>query len=281
MTPIMPEGPEVKRMVADLQAVSGKTIQTTVVVSGRYSRGVIHNIEKLDGAVVEKIISKGKLIVFYMRGEEQFCVLSTMGMTGWWVCLKDVDHAWSKHRRLELQFTDGTSAVFFDQRNFGTFKVVSPNEAKRKMAELGPDILAEPSEWWSIGLDEFTLRLALFGKRQTIAEALMDQRVCSGCGNYIRADALYLARVSPIINAAILTDAQIQNIWKAMHLIATSSLANEAPFADLTNLKGSRIDSHGFSNLCYGQTQTPTGGEVQSYVDSNGRTVWYSPSEQH
>lgn len=277
----MPEGPEVKRIAKALQRLEGKIIAKAEVVSGRYKRG-IHDLERLSNVRLEAVLSKGKLLTLQVKNAtEPFAILSTMGMTGWWVILDKPDHEWDKHRRIELQFSDGTVAAFFDPRNFGTFKVVSYTEAKRKQAELGPDILTE-SDLWSVAIPEFTIRMKRFGKNQNLAEALLDQRISSGCGNYIRADAMYLARMSPFRAVSKMTDSDIRRIWVAMHFIGTASSLNEAPPIEL-NEHGSiikKLVADEFQNLCYHGKETPTGGVIENYTDSDGRTVWYSPKEQ-
>lgn len=272
----MPEGPEVKRVAEGLQALEGKTIKQALVVSGRYVRGMVHDIERLNGTRLEQLSVKGKLIVFHLRSHEPFAVLSTLGMTGWWVVLKEKDHEWDKYRRIELQFDDGTVAAFFDPRNFGTFRVVSFAESKRKMAELGPDILTERGHWESIAFPDFLTRVRRFAKAQTLAEALLDQRISSGCGNYIRAEAMYLARFSPHRLMSSLTELELRKIWQAMHEVATASYQNRA----LPQSLGAANPEGEFNHLVYGQEVSPHGMEIKSFMDSNGRTVWWSPEEQ-
>lgn len=272
----MPEGPEVKRVAEGLQALEGKTIKQALVVSGRYVRGMVHDIERLNGTRLEQLSVKGKLIVFHLRSHEPFAVLSTLGMTGWWVVLKEKDHEWDKYRRIELQFDDGTVAAFFDPRNFGTFRVVSFAESKRKQAELGPDILTPKELWASIALPDFIKRVRRFGKNMELAETLLDQRIVSGCGNYIRADAMYLARFSPHRVVAAMRDDELKKIWVAMHTIAAHSFLDKEPPTEF----GKEPNDGTFINICYGREMTPTGGKVESFSDSNGRTVWYSPEEQ-
>lgn len=258
----MPEGPEVKRVAETLAKLEGKTITKGLVVSGRYLRGAIHGLDEIVGMKLDRVAVKGKLITLYLRGSEPLAILNTLGMSGWWTVFKEQDPEFDTHRRIELQFDDGSVAVFFDPRNFGTFKVVSHAEAKRKQAELGPDIMTE-EKLWSFVVPEFLTRVKRFAKDQTLAEGLLDQRICSGCGNYIRADAMYQARFSPLRRMSELTEADLRRIWDAMHKVAHES---------------ARADE--YVPLCYGQKQTPTGGTVESYSDSDGRTVWWSPKEQ-
>lgn len=259
----MPEGPEVKRIAEALSKLEGKTITKGLVVSGRYLRGAIHGLDSIVGMRLDRVAVKGKLITFYLRGGEPRAILSTLGMSGWWTVFDKQEPAFDAHRRIEIEFDDGTVAAFFDPRNFGTFKVVSHAEAKRKQAELGPDILTPEKLWDMAAVPEFITRAKRFSKDQTVAEALLDQRICSGCGNYIRADAMYLARLSPHRRMSELSEVELRKIWAAMHKIAAESESVEE-----------------YKPLVYGQKQTPTGGTVESFSDNTGRTVWWSPKEQ-
>ena len=266
----MPEGPEVRKMAESLEQLEGKYIARAKVVSGRYKRGAIHDLEKLQASKISRVLVKGKLITFNLQNtSEPFAVLSTMGMTGWWVVLAQKDHEWDKYRRIEIEFDDGTIAAFFDPRNFGTFRVVSSFEAKRKQAELGPDILTSPSLWAAITYPEFVSRIKRFGRHLTLAEAIIDQRIASGCGNYIRADAMYLAKLNPNLYITKMDDAQLQLIWKCMHEVAKASYTDKAV-----------IGEGKFENLVYSKELSPIGCKIESFSDSNDRTVWYSPTEQ-
>lgn len=277
----IPEGPEVKRMVENLQVLEGKAITSVKIASGRYSRGMSHDADRLVGAQLTQVLAKGKLIVFHLRKGEPFAATSTLGMTGRWVVLKEMDSSYlDKYRRIELKFEDGTVAAFFDARNFGTFKVVSFAEAKRKQAELGPDILTEPRSWAAIALPEFIARVKRFAKKQTLADGLLDQRICSGCGIYIRSDALYLARFSPYRMLAEMNDVELTCIWRALHIIAVHALLDEVPPISINAFPYARKAGREFSHLTYQQNESPTGAVIETFFDREQRPGWWSPNEQ-
>jgi formamidopyrimidine-DNA glycosylase len=253
-----------------LADLTGRTITSARVVSGRYMRTAISDLSDLDGAKIDEVIVKGKLIVIHVTaGDHQFAVLSTLGMTGWWFKESEMDPKLAKYVRIRLSFADGDAAVFMDARNFGTFKVTSRAMARAKLGELGPDILT-PREQWETTLADFRTRVKRFGRNQTLAEGLLDQRISSGCGNYIRADAMYWAKLSPHLPMSELTDEQTFAIWEAMHVIAVFSVRDESPLE-----KG-----ESFHHLAYHQDLSPNGNLIESYLDKNDRTVWYCPAEQ-
>ena len=53
-----------------------------------------------------------------------------------------------------------------------------------------------------------------------IASALLDQTVASGCGNYIRAEVLYLAGISPFKKLEELKEKELDLIWNLMQQVA-------------------------------------------------------------
>ncbi|NDC39239.1 MAG: hypothetical protein EBZ48_14540 [Proteobacteria bacterium] len=100
-------------------------------------------------------------------------------MTGSWSTQE------TKHSRVVFQMSDGVKVYFNDQRNFGTLKMVpGRQELVKKLQSLGPDMLSE-----AVSDARFTECLM---KRPdwTLAEAVMDQSLISGVGNYVKAESL-------------------------------------------------------------------------------------------
>ena len=65
-------------------------------------------------------------------------------------------------------------------------------KAAHDIAKLGPEVLDG-----SVTASQIAQRLAAFPRR-VIADALLDQHVIAGLGNYLRADILFVARVNPL-----------------------------------------------------------------------------------
>jgi len=229
----------------------GKQLTSIHVLSGRYTKKSIENLSKPVGEEVVEIDVKGKLIVIYFRN---CAILSTAGMSGEWV----VEPVERKFKRIELKVKDSEGAestfVFADQRNFGTFKVVKLSEADAKLMELGPDIMngdeAPPT---------FFQRVKRFGGCQTLAEGIMDQRIAAGVGNYIRAEAMYIADEHPFQPITSLPEERLAKVWKAAHQVAHEAFRLQ----------------HEYRDLCYRRERTDEGYAVSSASDRNGRTVWY------
>ena len=185
----MPEGPEVKRIGHDLsQKISGKSIRSIEIVSGRYTKKPIVGWDQMINALPTKIVGVGVhgkfLYILTSSGYNMWC---TLGMTGQWSDQR------TKHTRIKIQTSTNNSVYYNDQRNFGTIKFVyGPNKLKKKLQALGPDMLTE-----DLGPDEFVSCLRR-KESWNITKALMDQTVIAGVGNYIKAEALWLAGLNPL-----------------------------------------------------------------------------------
>lgn len=238
------------------------------MISGRYTRSKITDFARLNGATIDQLIVKGKLLVLMLRDTESFSILSTLGMTGWWYRMSWTT-ALKKHARVVLELDDGSLLVYCDSRNFGTFKVTTLEAANTKLGSLGPDIMT-PESRWPPALQEFLTRVHRFAKKQTVAEGLMDQRIVAGVGNYIRADALYLATMSPLRPMQSLSEQELNKLWRAAHIISM------AAYDDTHPIEADR----GFDCLCYAKKLSPKNEPIEAFVDKNKRTVWWCPSEQ-
>lgn len=231
----------------------GKRLASINVLSGRYIKKIIENLSKPINEDVLEINVKGKLIVIYFRNS---AILATAGMAGLWTT-GETEH---RFKRIELQVIGKDNTIekytFCDQRNFGTFRVVAPSDANAKLMALGPDIFDGP-------LVPHILfdRLSRYGKKQLLCEALMDQRIFCGVGNYIRAEALFIAKLDPQMPAMELTAPQAALLWQSIHQVAVSAF----------KLK------HKYVDLCYRRQMTDDQRKVTKFIDSNGRTMWYVP----
>ena len=67
------------------------------------------------------------------------------------------------------------------------------------------------------------MRLAMF-PRQVIADALLDQHVIAGLGNFLRADILLLAKVNPLRKICTLSQSGLLQIAKACKTLTLRSV---------------------------------------------------------
>ena len=268
----MPEAAEVRQLTTKLSSVVGEAIIGVDVLSGRYVRSPIAGLSKLHGFRITGVACKGKLLFFKLEHATSSLMptlyaLSTLGMAGWWFH-QAPSLPTPKPARLRLALARGgelTYLYFVDPRNFGTFKLVNTAGLNTKLAELGPDIL-EHSTIPELAID----RLQRYGRKRTIAEVMLDQRVFCGVGNYLRADGMYEAGVDPRTPALELSRDALGSLW-----LATSSVA----YAALHGRGIGNVTAF-FVNPCYGRKVDNHGNSIESYEDRNGRTIWWCPAKQ-
>tara|TARA_A100001015_G_C14800676_1_gene636799 strand:- start:120 stop:716 length:597 start_codon:yes stop_codon:yes gene_type:complete len=188
----MPEGPEVKYLVDKLnRKLKNKVLKKINIKGGRYMKhGPPKNFNKFIKELplkIESVNCKGKFIYFNFI-DSDFSMWNTLGMSGWWINNDE------KHSNLEFIYDD--KVIYFnDVRNFGTFTFCNKNNLDKKLNTLGADILNE--------IDEFEIFKKRIDRKRNdafIASAILDQKVSAGVGNYIRAEALYVAKISPLLN---------------------------------------------------------------------------------
>jgi endonuclease-8 len=192
----MPEGPEINRYAAILaNYFYDNRINDIKVLSGRYTKKPIDGLDQIRFPItVTDIGTKGKFL--YIELSNGWFLFITHGMSGSWTydgLLKEThyDAFDARHNRIEFKTPKG-SIYYNDYRNFGTFHVIMEREQlEAKLRSLGADILDD-----NITETMFYERMIKKGNKK-IGELLMDQKLISGIGNYLRADILWYAKISP------------------------------------------------------------------------------------
>ena len=264
----MPEGPETLRYTNYLRrAMEGNILTNVNIVSGRYTKKPIQGLEYIQ--FPERVYSvdcKGKFIYAVLNSGT--CMFSTLGMSGGWY------YKPTKHNRVVLEFAEG-QAYFNDVRNFGTLKFV-PNvdELNKKLSSLGPDMLSS-----HVSDSLFEERL-LRKNKKTIVEALMDQSVISGVGNYIKSDSLWLAKISPFRIVETLSQKEIRNLKNSIiNVMQTSYNMKGATILSYKNPDGSDGD-YGSRFVVYNSKRDPLNNDVIKVLTPDGRSTYWVPEVQ-
>ena len=267
----MPEGPEVKRNTDFLnRELSGKLFEKLEILSGRYkTHGPFVGFEKMVGKmlVVSKVCCKGKFI--YFQFQDGASLWSTLGMSASW------QKKQTKHSRLRIKTTYGNEVFFNDIRNFGTLKyVTTEKELNEKLNTLGPDVLSS-----YVDTELFKKRLDKKPK-WSIAKALMNQTVVSGIGNYLKAEILYAAKISPHRLCKDLTIKEIELIAEKSFEITNASYqsggATIMTYRDENNEKG--LYSRRF--MVYNHKTDPKGNKVIKETTTDKRSTYWVPEIQ-
>jgi formamidopyrimidine-DNA glycosylase len=267
----MPEGPEVKIIAEGIAHVlTNKTITKVSILSGRYKKKAPDGWDELQSALPLKVVGAGchGKFIFALFENERY-LWSTLGMTGSW------NPHESKHARIKIETLEGDVLYYNDMRNFGTLKfVIGKNAMVKKLKSLGPDLLSQ-----DVSTDDF--KKALLAKpKDTIAQTLMNQKLICGVGNYVKAEALYHARISPHRETQSLTDDEFARLNDACKKVLRDSY----------DMGGSTIRSYytfdgkqgGYSEqFCvYGRKTDPMGNDVVKEETKDKRTTHWVPKLQ-
>lgn len=205
---MLQENHRVQLTATRLQPLVGLGV-ASIKFNGRYSRGDV-NVD-CHGSSIARITSKGLYLVLHL--ENKMAVMSTLGQGEWTTRNKDAEDLESQFDRARITLSSGDTLVFTDKQNFGVLKYVTLREMKRKLAELGPDILTPQWLWHAVSIPEFKARIRRFGKNMTVAEAVMDQRIMAGGNQHI---AAVLAQTRPGLTkraVANLDEEEMSALW--------------------------------------------------------------------
>ena len=111
-----------------------------------------------------------------------------------------------------------------------------------------------------------------------IADVLLNQKVLAGVGNYIRADALYLSKISPYRRIKDLSDKEITILLKNIKKVITRSYNCQLKIA-LGEYDYKRMTSC-YKFYVYSRKTTAKGEKVDHAKMKNDRTIWWVPSVQ-
>lgn len=272
----MPEGPEVKNLVSWLNKdLKNKELINIKILSGRYKRhGDPKNLSIINYPIkVEKVACHGKFIYWTFKKSE-IVFFITLGMSGWFVYNND------KYNNIEFKFSD-FKIYFNDFRNFGTLIICNKQQLEKKLNQLGPDILDEKNNY-----QLFINRLNRKRNDTTIGGAIMDQKVSAGVGNYIRSEALYIAKLPPFKEISKISEDKLRELWDILRQVGwfyynekkgkkLKIINNKYKIINLYKKNGPSKYKPGKGYfLVYRQNTDPYGKEVLT-DKINGRTVHY------
>lgn len=287
----MPEGVEVKLSAENIgPLVEGK--QVGIVMPGEKSRyasdppeglndflasfrKTLDNKIGIEECKVVNVKTRGKFMYWeFSNGWYMFC---TFGMTGQWspkagkhVCLNIRLHDYG-HDEFQV-----SNIYFNDPRHFGTIKFVKgEDQLKDKLSELGWDPLQDDLTKYSGWL---TGELSKTSK--PIGQILMDQALFAGVGNYIRAEALYLAKMSPWTPACLVSKDNAHALFQACIDVMQTSYQYQG--ATIQTYKTAYGEEGRYSSCfkVYGKKTDPLGNKVTKEDTPDKRTIHWCPDVQ-
>ena len=303
----MPEGPEVSIIREGLSKLLEGSIITKFEITekSRYHKkhpdGYNNFNEKLP-LIVKEIASKGKLIYFEFvdSSNNSIFLLNTLGLSGGWF------HTPKKNSGIKITYMSPanssttntqpqeTEIWFDDQRHFATFKFIDNiSDIQDALRKLGPDMMfgiAKKHGQFSnnnninpeITPELFINRLRKYGTKnnKNITELLMEQKVISGIGNYLKCEGLYNSRISPWAKINNLTDENLMVLYNSLRANITRSYkvggASIRHYSDINDVKG----EFEYDMQVYGKKNCPNGSTIKHEDTPDKRTTYWCPSIQ-
>jgi len=234
----MPEVLEVKKYKDFLKnKFKNNNINSINILNGRYKKhGPFNYYKDLVKRLPFKVLSidtKGKFL--YMKLSNNFIITFTLGLSGGWVYKNNSNRYYfpmlvdylenydiKKYKKnalnhLNVEFVmDVGTIYFFDMLSFGTIKILtSEDELKKKLDSLAHDIMDEDLTF-ELFKDQIIKTRNL---NKYIGNVLVNQKVISGLGNYLRSDILWLSKIIPFRLVKDLSDNDLNIIYSNARLL--------------------------------------------------------------
>ena len=234
----MPEGPEIFLASRAVHAaVAQQPIELTLLHPALKPQA-----RALRDVQVSRVVARSKaMLTEFSNG---VVLYSHNQLYGEWVVHSKDDALLKRQVRLVIR-TAQHQVVLYSATDFAWLQAGS--EASHPyIAKLGPEVLDT-----ALSAAFIAKRLAQFPRR-VIADALLDQHVLAGLGNYLRADILLVARVNPFCKIGSLTAAQLLRVAKACKQLTQRSVRQAGvtrPWAQYLSAKAAMAKAD--ANLSY------------------------------
>ncbi|HEV7857800.1 MAG TPA: bifunctional DNA-formamidopyrimidine glycosylase/DNA-(apurinic or apyrimidinic site) lyase [Pyrinomonadaceae bacterium] len=231
----MPELPEVELVARALKhLVAGRTI----IAAELLRPGLVQDstpaefAKRLRGARIDSVGRRGKHIL--IRLAPALVLVVHLRMTGRFLYLP-MEAPLPKHTHAVFYLDDERRLIFTDQRHFGMMKLAdAPSlDSIKELRLLAPEPFS----------DQFTpayLYEALSRSRRTLKETLLDQTKVTGLGNIYAAEAMFMARVNPLIVSAEFSRRRVARLHRAILEVLDESISHGKTLdVDPENMDGS------------------------------------------
>lgn len=271
----MPESPEIEFQRYYIEKHFNNKILTNIsILWGRYKKhGPPNNFKEFKRNLPLRCIDvrkKGK--VLFIHFENGWCIISKLGMSGWWYVVGDKPKWKPVTRNVVCSFQGEKDFIFSDFRNFGTLTFTRDKSViQNEIMKLAPDIIDNSTHYPEIR--QRIHRLSIAVKEKLLEDVLVDQKlVISGIGNYLKSEVLYDARISPLRKVKDIKDFE----WKTIFMSAKkiSKLMYKVLLKQIPELYIGAMQ-------VYHKDKDPLGFNVQKHQTKMGRTTFWVPELQH
>ena len=267
----MPELPEVETTVRGLAAfLDGQRIERVAVNRPDMRRPFpVGLVQSLTGATVTGLGRRAKYGLIHT--DRDTTIVFHLGMSGRW---RIDPEAPDKHDHLVLETADHHFALN-DARRFGSVDLVdtatldgSPAFTALGPEPLGPDLTAEH------------LKRALFGRKQTIKQLLLDQTIVAGLGNIYVCEALWRSGIDPRKPAGRISTPRLRKLVPDIRAVLEQSIGDGgSSLRDYARPDGT-LGYFATRFAVYGREgrtcRRDDGGTVRRIVQG-GRSTWFCP----
>jgi endonuclease-8 len=201
----MPEGPEIRRAAERVaRAVAGRVAEDVQLTLPRLCR---HG-PALSGRKVDAVEARGKALLLHFAGGTS--IYTHNQLYGVWKVVKPGRvPATNRELRLAIRTRDAWALLY----SASDIEVLPRDRLAQHpyLAKLGVELLAPGT---TLAQVRAQLDLPRF-QRRNLAALLLDQGFLAGLGNYLRSEALYVARLSPDARLGSLTAMQKDSLARA------------------------------------------------------------------
>ena len=216
----MPESAEVKIVTEYLKStLENKIVVDFCFLKGQYQEELpigFYDFERLLPLIVENVECKGKLIYFTLFNEDKYIyIIHDLRMTGSWQEFED------RYCRWNIELYNGKKIWFRNPRCLATLEfTMDKSIVEKRLSLLGPDILTPSFNFYT------WKKLLHTHKEKNVTLFLMDQQIMCGIGNYIKAEVLYYAKISPYRKISSLSSEESDKLFEAIRIIPRISYNN-------------------------------------------------------
>ena len=267
----MPEGPEIYRAAREVHAVvADQAIDVTLLHPSLAAGG-----QAIRHTTIKRVHARSKaMLTEFSNGAVLY---SHNQLYGEWRVHKAGEALLARQQRLVIA-TASHRVVLYSATDFAWLRA-GHEDAHPYIAKLGPEVLGD-------GVTPALLakRLAGFARRN-LATALLDQGVLAGLGNYLRADILFVARLSPQLRVGDLSAAQLKTLAKVIYQLTWRSVRHDGvlmPTADYKKLRASGDDYEAARFYVFDREGLPCRicATPVARTDMGGRGVFFCPTCQ-
>ena len=188
----MPELPEVETVMRGMQpALEGKKLINIEARCDSLRWPIPNNFaDRLKGRRVINVARRAKYILWYL--DDETVMILHLGMSGRVSITAKRPSKIEKHDHLIFTTEEGAVIRFNDARRFGMVDLSTSGSVfqHKLLRQIGPEPLSND-------FNELSLKEMLRGKKTTIKNALLDQRVVAGLGNIYVCESLFRSNISP------------------------------------------------------------------------------------